>query len=263
MTFQRGFNANSPSWKCRACGNVNNDIPQSNKAGARICAGCGSVIDNQPGYLDKYRVWKCLDCGYVNVKDSEEYVEEPVIRNEYINCPNCGNYVDVNSEYCSFCGKKISGVTRSDDRSAYFQVERREYTTTNGMREKRQVYSKVTYVNSQGVPLKDFVPQKFDILDTRSAGNNQYIASNTIPQSNYIEQKQYIEQPAFQYARKPKSKWKALAICYFFGLFGGHKFYEGKTREGFLYLCTLGLFGIGWFIDLFSYFFKPNPYYVD
>lgn len=31
---------------------------------------------------------------------------------------------------------------------------------------------------------------------------------------------------------------------------------------GILYLCTMGLFGIGWIIDLFAILGKPNPYYV-
>ena len=267
MTFQPGFNANAPSWKCRACGNINYDIIRNDRGSARVCEGCGSIIDNQPGYLDKYRVWKCLECGYVNIKNDEAYVEEPIIRNEFITCGNCGNYVNENSEYCSFCGKKLFGTTVATEtpnyKGAYFQVERREYSRTNGFREKRQVYSKVTYVNSEGVPLKDFIPQNYDIDGTRKIENNYYIASEVLPNNNYIEQGQYIQQPAFQQGKKPKSKWKALAICYFFGFFGGHKFYEGKTKEGILYLCTLGLCGVGWFIDLIGYFTKPNPYYVD
>ena len=49
----------------------------------------------------------------------------------------------------------------------------------------------------------------------------------------------------------PKSKWVALVIWFFFGYLGGHQFYAGKMGKGFLYLCTFGLFGIGWIIDLF------------
>ena len=47
-----------------------------------------------------------------------------------------------------------------------------------------------------------------------------------------------------------KSRWLALAICYLLGLFGVHYFYVGKTSKGILYLCTLGLFGIGWIVDI-------------
>lgn len=59
-----------------------------------------------------------------------------------------------------------------------------------------------------------------------------------------------------------KNKWVALLLCLFLGFFGIHKFYEGKILLGIVYLCTFGLFGIGWFVDYISLLFKPNPYYV-
>lgn len=31
---------------------------------------------------------------------------------------------------------------------------------------------------------------------------------------------------------------------------------------GILYLCTIGLFGIGWIIDIITLAMKPNLYYV-
>ena len=57
-----------------------------------------------------------------------------------------------------------------------------------------------------------------------------------------------------------KNKWIALSLCIF--TICGHKFYEGKIGMGILYLCTMGLFGIGWLIDLITLAMKPNPYYV-
>jgi TM2 domain-containing membrane protein YozV len=59
----------------------------------------------------------------------------------------------------------------------------------------------------------------------------------------------------------PKSKWVALFLCLFLGVLGIHKFYEGRVLLGVLYLCTVGLFGVGVIIDLIVLFFKPNPYY--
>ena len=59
-----------------------------------------------------------------------------------------------------------------------------------------------------------------------------------------------------------RSKWTAFFLCLFFGFLGAHKFYEGKTGMGILYLLTVGLFGIGWLIDCIALLFKPNPYFV-
>lgn len=42
----------------------------------------------------------------------------------------------------------------------------------------------------------------------------------------------------------------ALLLCLLFGTFGVHRFYLGKIGTGFLYLCTYGLFGVGYVVDL-------------
>ena len=61
---------------------------------------------------------------------------------------------------------------------------------------------------------------------------------------------------------RAKNKWTAFVLCLLLGYFGAHKFYEGMVGMGVLYLFTLGLFGIGWFVDLIVLLTKPNPYYV-
>lgn len=63
-------------------------------------------------------------------------------------------------------------------------------------------------------------------------------------------------------AGRVRNKWVALVLCIFFGFIGGHKFYEGKTGMGILYIFTLGLFGIGVIVDFISILFKPVHYYV-
>lgn len=47
-----------------------------------------------------------------------------------------------------------------------------------------------------------------------------------------------------------KSKSVALLLCVFLGGLGAHRFYVGKIGMGIVYLCTLGLFGLGWLIDI-------------
>lgn len=60
----------------------------------------------------------------------------------------------------------------------------------------------------------------------------------------------------------PKSKLVAILLCFFLGEFGVHRFYEGKVGTGILWMLTLGLFGIGWLVDLIILLFKPSTYYV-
>ena len=44
-----------------------------------------------------------------------------------------------------------------------------------------------------------------------------------------------------------KSKKTALLLCIFLGWCGIHQFYVGRSKTGFIYMFTLGFFGIGWF----------------
>jgi TM2 domain-containing membrane protein YozV len=40
-------------------------------------------------------------------------------------------------------------------------------------------------------------------------------------------------------------------LLWIFGFLGAHRFYYGKKVSGVVYLCTLGLLGVGWVFDLF------------
>ncbi len=44
----------------------------------------------------------------------------------------------------------------------------------------------------------------------------------------------------------------AWILLTFLGLFGIHRFYMGKWVTGSLYLCTLGIFGIGYIYDYWT-----------
>lgn len=47
----------------------------------------------------------------------------------------------------------------------------------------------------------------------------------------------------------PKSRLAALLLCFFFGVFGIHRFYVGKVGTGLLQLFTLGGFGVWALVD--------------
>ena len=55
----------------------------------------------------------------------------------------------------------------------------------------------------------------------------------------------------------------AFLLALFLGVFGAHKFYEGKVGTGLLYLFTFGLFGFGVLIDWIQLIGKiGKKYYV-
>lgn len=57
-----------------------------------------------------------------------------------------------------------------------------------------------------------------------------------------------------------KSRNLSIFLCALFGIFGVHRFYEGKIFTGLLWLFTGGLGLIGWIIDLIILINKPRYY---
>jgi len=93
----------------------------------------------------------------------------------------------------------------------------------------------------------------------RLAGNDTpIIINNSASSSSSSSASASVTAPVMGGRRK--DKWISLLLCIF--TICGHKFYEGKTGMGVIYLLTGGLLGIGWLIDIISLLGKPNPYYV-
>ena len=95
--------------------------------------------------------------------------------------------------------------------------------------------------------------------------NNTTIINNTT--INYVSNadipNNYISRTIVNNNQQPtgsKDKWVSFALCIFLGFFGAHKFYEGKIGMGIIYLLTVGLFMIGWIIDIFVILAKPRYY---
>ena len=54
-------------------------------------------------------------------------------------------------------------------------------------------------------------------------------------------------------SEKAEQSWiSVLLICWFFGIFGGHRFYTGNIKSGLIQLFTLGGFYVWWLIDFFT-----------
>lgn len=71
---------------------------------------------------------------------------------------------------------------------------------------------------------------------------------------------QYYEEARATSKYKPKSKAVAMLLLFVGGFFGAHKFYEGKTKMGVLYIFTMGLFVIGLIMDFIVLYEMPSTY---
>lgn len=96
----------------------------------------------------------------------------------------------------------------------------------------------------------------------KHADQPNIVINNTNTNSNVNQNVNQNQNTVIHHGRA-KNKWVAFCLCFFLGVIGAHKFYEGKIGMGVLYLCTGGLFGIGWIVDCILLLCKPNPYYVS
>ena len=102
--------------------------------------------------------------------------------------------------------------------------------------------------------------RQIEELKTEQTNSNQPIIINNNNNNNNNNDNNPAYVPVM--GVKKCDKWVALLLCIFLGIFGAHKFYEGKIGLGLIYLFTMGLFGFGVLIDFIIILLRPNPYYV-
>ena len=146
-------------------------------------------------------------------------------------CEKCGTQTD--KKFCPKCGYPVSAETGAQKVQASLNQ--------NYPPQPQQQYPQQPYPPQQVVYAQQpYVPY---------------------PPQGYVQQPTVIVQNVVQPGRQ-RSKWVAFFLCLFLGFIGVHKFYENKAGMGVLYIFTMGLFGISWFIDLIILLTKPNPYYI-
>jgi len=62
----------------------------------------------------------------------------------------------------------------------------------------------------------------------------------------FIQKRNYVHEKSFFHTQRPNGLY-----LWIFGFTGSERFYYGKPISGTIYFFTLGLLGIGWFLDLF------------
>ena len=181
-------------------------------------------------------------------------------------CSNCGSSALDDSRFCTVCGSTLLNICNNCGRT--FNTECCPDCGT-------KAGSRGTYCSNCGTHFfTAFCPQcgarAGGNVDYNNRGNSTMTAPQPAPVQVYV-----VERPVERYVgagqrtvanytppANSKNKWVAFFLCFFFGAFGAHKFYEGKTGMGVLYFFTMGLFGFGWLIDTIKYLGKSDPYYV-
>ena len=165
-------------------------------------------------------------------------------------CSNCEKEIDGNYFYCPTCGTRLTdnNISEHPTKSVaqeLFASEPKDVTVCPhcGQRNALNALTCLACGNTLQT-LNDLYTN-----EARLIGKKEDVVTRT---EYYTEERHYVL----------KDKWLSFFLCFFFGMFGAHKFYEGKIGMGILYIFTLGLFGIGWIIDLFAILFKTNPYRV-
>ena len=144
-------------------------------------------------------------------------------------CRKCGKELEKDARFCSSCGTEISG---QENQTPRMEVARSPRPIIISTEIKPSLRHDASYLDKYDTPTP---------VETKNRGlsyTDLYMMS------------------------KRRNKWTAVLFCLFLGVFGAHKFYEGKTALGVLYIFTFGLFFIGVIIDLITLLSKPNPYYV-
>ena len=61
-----------------------------------------------------------------------------------------------------------------------------------------------------------------------------------------------VEDASKRYPARTTDYNLAWVLLVLLGIFGAHRFYQGKILSGVLYLLTVGVFGLGIIYDLFT-----------
>jgi len=161
-------------------------------------------------------------------------------------CKHCGKIIDIDSIICKECGKQVAAVTTKFCKHCGEKIDIDAVICIKCGKQVEEL--KVSGGGFEQPKIEVNVNQSSENSNANNNSNsNENINTNMIGAG---------------WIGRPKDKWVAFVLCLFLGVWGAHKFYEGRIGTGIFYIFTFGFFGIGILIDLIVLLCKPNPYFV-
>ena len=258
------------------------------------CPNCGDTLNNQCCFNKYDDNWTCTSCGthlHHNYSDDEYSIVDEFEDNK-LKCPNCGDILSNQcffNEYdnnwtCTSCGAKLHHNYSDDEYTIVIEDENDEETSTKTyyQSEHKQKESATSYKSSNTKNNVNFYCPNCGAMLSKQYGFDNTVDEYACKVCHTQLYHYYTDEPykikhirtkatstannnsnnttySTHYSTSSKSTsksntWFMFFICLFLGFLGVHKFIEKKVGMGILYLCTAGLFYVGWIIDSIKYF---------
>lgn len=272
LNKQFGFNEYDNDCECSFCGaklhrdytcddfSVVEDEEYSDEEDKFECPNCGDELNDQWGFNKYDDDWTCSSCGaklhHDYCDDEYEVVEE---KEEHSSSSYTSSHSYSSSGY-SYSDYGRSKTTHSESRS---EVQKFYCPNCGSLLNKQYEFNhkadEYTCKVCHTLLYHYYADEPYKVKYTREK------ATHTT--STYTPRKESSSESSYRSGARPYSSshrstskasksndWLLFFLCLFLGYFGVHKFAEGKVGMGILYIFTVGLFYIGWFVDIIKYF---------
>lgn len=193
-------------------------------------------------------------CAMCNAECEDDAIKCPSCESEDFSykCYNCGELFDAG--FCPFCGVEAGnkGKMCPNCNKLYFGRS----CTDCGYRE-ISVNANKTYKMSQEAVEKAEAGLNGGVAPTTIGINGKNISPEALKLADMAMNRtpgMPLNFSAFLPTKSDKSRMTAFILCLLFGWMGFHQFYVGNNKKGILYAATLGMFGVGIIMDLYTIF---------
>lgn len=170
-------------------------------------------------------------------------------------CDKCGAYIPDEQVKCLACGYDKTAPSRTGHSAAGATAQ----AYSQAPRQKADTYDVPPKSPEPDIfgQTKEELKKEFELFRNHQREQSRRWAENEYARRQARrawEDERRESRRSYEDFRRNYASYKstplALLLCLFAGYLGVHYFYVGRAGKGLLYLLTVGLFGIGWILDI-------------